>query len=102
MTGITRPSVPRPGQKQRQNHGPERSSVRPWDYQSASWQTIQGLRRGKQCLTNTVYSGGRELLTLTGNIIGQWKEYYSGLSQILEREVINNIKILNAFNLLNK
>ena len=52
------------------------------DYQSASekfWQTIRCLRRGKQSSTNTVYSGGGELLTLTGDIAGQWKEYFKDL-----------------------
>ena len=46
------------------------------DYQSASrkfWQTIQCRRRGKQVSTNTVYGGGGELLTSTGDIVGQWK-----------------------------
>ena len=31
------------------------------------------LRRGKQFSTNTVYSGGGELLTLTGDIVGRWQ-----------------------------
>uniref|UniRef100_A0A671XIN0 Reverse transcriptase domain-containing protein n=1 Tax=Sparus aurata TaxID=8175 RepID=A0A671XIN0_SPAAU len=52
------------------------------DYWSASkkfWQTIRRLRRGKQSSTNTVYSGGGELLTSTGDIVGRWKEYFEDL-----------------------
>ena len=52
------------------------------DYRSASrkfWQTIRCLRRGKQSSTNTVYSGGGELLTSTGDIVGRWKEYFEDL-----------------------
>uniref|UniRef100_A0A671UP04 Reverse transcriptase domain-containing protein n=1 Tax=Sparus aurata TaxID=8175 RepID=A0A671UP04_SPAAU len=52
------------------------------DYRSASkkfWQTIRRLRRGKQSSTNTVYSGGGELLTSTGDIVGRWKEYFEDL-----------------------
>ena len=53
------------------------------DYHSASrrkfWQTIRRLRRGKQSSTNTVYSGGGELLTSTGDIVGRWKEYFENL-----------------------
>ena len=52
------------------------------DYQSVSkqfWQTIRRLRRGKQSSTNTVYSGCGELLTLTGDIVGRWKEYFEDL-----------------------
>uniref|UniRef100_A0A671U0G4 Endonuclease/exonuclease/phosphatase domain-containing protein n=1 Tax=Sparus aurata TaxID=8175 RepID=A0A671U0G4_SPAAU len=40
------------------------------DYRLASkkfWQTIRCFRRGKQTSTNTVYSGGGELLTSTGD-----------------------------------
>ena len=43
------------------------------------WQTIRRLSRGKQSSTNTVYSGGRELLTLTRDIAGRWKEYFKDL-----------------------
>ena len=52
------------------------------DYWSASrkfWLTIWRLRRGKQPSTNTVYGGGGELLTSTGDIVGQWKEYFEDL-----------------------
>uniref|UniRef100_A0A673BTI1 Reverse transcriptase domain-containing protein n=1 Tax=Sphaeramia orbicularis TaxID=375764 RepID=A0A673BTI1_9TELE len=52
------------------------------DYRSASrkfWQTIRRLRRGKQCATNTVYSGSGELLTSTGDVVGRWKEYFEDL-----------------------
>ncbi len=52
------------------------------DYWLASkkfWQTIQHLRRGKRCPTNTVFSGGGKLLTSTGDIVGRWKEYFEDL-----------------------
>ena len=52
------------------------------DYRSASkkfWQTIWRLRRGRQSSTNTVYSGGGELLTSTGDIVGRWREYFEDL-----------------------
>ena len=52
------------------------------DYRSASrkfWQTIRRLRRGKQSSTNTVYSGGGELLTSTGDIVMRLKEYFKDL-----------------------
>ena len=52
------------------------------DYRLASkkfWQTVRRLRRGKQVSTNTVYSGGGELLTSTGDIVGRWKEYFEDL-----------------------
>ncbi|KAK3534104.1 hypothetical protein QTP86_002215 [Hemibagrus guttatus] len=44
------------------------------DYRTASgkfWQTVRCLRRGKQLSANTVYSGGGELLALTGDIVGR-------------------------------
>ncbi|KAK3549709.1 hypothetical protein QTP86_007157 [Hemibagrus guttatus] len=43
------------------------------------WQTAQSLRRGKQLSANTVYGGGGELLVSTGDIVGQWKEYFEDL-----------------------
>uniref|UniRef100_A0A8C1ILG2 Reverse transcriptase domain-containing protein n=1 Tax=Cyprinus carpio TaxID=7962 RepID=A0A8C1ILG2_CYPCA len=43
------------------------------------WQTLWHLRRGKQCPANTVYSGGGQLLTSTGDIVGRWKEYFEDL-----------------------
>ncbi|KAL0200215.1 hypothetical protein M9458_003402, partial [Cirrhinus mrigala] len=52
------------------------------DYRSALkrfWQTVRRLRRGKQCPANTVYSGGGNLLTSTGDIVGRWKEYFEDL-----------------------
>ena len=52
------------------------------DCRSASekfWQTIRRLRRGKQPSTNTVYSGGGELLNSTGDIVRRWKEYFEDL-----------------------
>ncbi|KAK3525519.1 hypothetical protein QTP86_033933 [Hemibagrus guttatus] len=52
------------------------------DYWMASgkfWQTVWHLRRGKQLFANTVYSGGGELLVLTGEIVGRWKEYFKDL-----------------------
>ncbi|KAK3548141.1 hypothetical protein QTP70_004858 [Hemibagrus guttatus] len=41
--------------------------------------TVWRLRRGKQFSANTVYSGGGALLTLTGDIVRQWKEYCKDL-----------------------
>ncbi|KAI3358894.1 hypothetical protein L3Q82_015286 [Scortum barcoo] len=35
--------------------------------------------RGKQYSANTVYSAGGELLTSTGDIVGQWKKYFEDL-----------------------
>ncbi|KAK3550822.1 hypothetical protein QTP70_005747 [Hemibagrus guttatus] len=52
------------------------------DYQTASGkfrQTVWRLRRGKQLSANTVYGGGGELLVLTGDIVGRWKEYFKDL-----------------------
>ena len=52
------------------------------DYRSVSktfWQTIRRLRKGKQSSTNTVYSGGGELLTSTGDIVRRGKEYFKDL-----------------------
>ncbi len=52
------------------------------DYWLASkrfWQTVRCLRRGKQCPTNAVYSGGGRLLTSTGDVVGRWKEYFEDL-----------------------
>ncbi|KAK3561507.1 hypothetical protein QTP86_006177 [Hemibagrus guttatus] len=36
-------------------------------------------KRGKQFSANTVYSGGGELLTSTGDIVRRWKEYFEDL-----------------------
>ncbi|KAK3515853.1 hypothetical protein QTP70_034764, partial [Hemibagrus guttatus] len=52
------------------------------DYRTASgkfWQTVRRLRRGKRLSANTVYSGDGELLASTGDIVGQWKEYFKDL-----------------------
>ena len=43
------------------------------------WQTIRRLRQGKQCFTNTVYSGDGVLLTSTGDVVRRWKEYFEDL-----------------------
>ncbi|KAI3375408.1 hypothetical protein L3Q82_021891 [Scortum barcoo] len=54
------------------------------DYRSASkrfWQTVRRLRRGKQYSANTVYSAGGELLTSTGDIVGQVEEILRGSPQ---------------------
>ena len=78
--GTGRPSV--------QQHGRSRKITRAWekaveeDYRSASkkfWQTIRRLRKGNQSSTNTVYSGGGELLTSTGDVVEWWKEYFEDL-----------------------
>ncbi|KAK3543202.1 hypothetical protein QTP70_012298 [Hemibagrus guttatus] len=55
------------------------------DYRTASgkfWQTIWHLRKGKQLSANTVYSG--ELLASTGDIVGQWKEYFEDLLNLTD------------------
>ncbi|XP_051929449.1 uncharacterized protein LOC127605710 [Hippocampus zosterae] len=52
------------------------------DFQTASrkfWSTIRCLRRGKQCTTNTVYSGDRALLTSTRDVVSRWTEYFEDL-----------------------
>ncbi len=52
------------------------------DYWLASkrfWKTIWCLRREKRCPTNTVFSGGGQLLTSTWDIVGRWKEYFEDL-----------------------
>ncbi|GAA6095909.1 receptor-type tyrosine-protein phosphatase F-like, partial [Tachysurus ichikawai] len=52
------------------------------DYRLASkkfWQTVQRLRRGKQCPAHTVYSVSGNLLTLTGEFLRRWKEYFEDL-----------------------
>ncbi|XDV52206.1 hypothetical protein PO909_020956 [Leuciscus waleckii] len=52
------------------------------DYRLASkrfWQTVRRLRRRKQCPTNAVYTGGGQLLTSTGDVVGRWKEYFEDL-----------------------
>ncbi|KAF7200479.1 transcript variant X4 [Nothobranchius furzeri] len=43
------------------------------------WQTVRRLRRGRQQLAHTVYSGDGELLTSTEAIVGRWKEYFEEL-----------------------
>ena len=65
-------------------------------YQSASrkfWQTIRRLRRGKQSSTNTVYGGGGELLTSTGDIIGRGKEYFEDLLNPTDRPSIEEAAV---------
>ncbi|XP_051922980.1 uncharacterized protein LOC127601606 [Hippocampus zosterae] len=52
------------------------------DFRTASrkfWSTIRRLRRGKQCTTNTVYSGDGALLTSTRDVVNQWAEYFEDL-----------------------
>ena len=52
------------------------------DFQLASrrfWQTVRRLSWAKQCFTNTVYSGDGMLLTSTGDVFQQWKEYFEDL-----------------------
>lgn len=41
---------------------------------STSWQTMLHLRRNKPCSSSTDYSGRRELLTSTGDIVRQGEE----------------------------
>ncbi|KAK0156417.1 Craniofacial development protein 2 [Merluccius polli] len=52
------------------------------DFRTASkrfWTTIRRLRRGKQCIVNTVYVGGGALLTSTRDVVDRWKEYFEDL-----------------------
>ncbi|KAK0150407.1 Craniofacial development protein 2 [Merluccius polli] len=52
------------------------------DFQTASkrfWTTIRRLRRGKQCIVNTVYGGDGALLTSTRDVVDRWKEYFEDL-----------------------
>ncbi|XP_051941766.1 uncharacterized protein LOC127614473 [Hippocampus zosterae] len=52
------------------------------DFRTASrkfWSTIRRLRRGKQCTTNTVYSGDGALLTSTRDVVNRWAEYFEDL-----------------------
>ncbi|KAM6983477.1 CD166 antigen homolog A [Tautogolabrus adspersus] len=52
------------------------------DFRLASrkfWQTFRQLRKRKQGLPQAVISSGGEPLTLTGDIFGQWKEYFEEL-----------------------
>ena len=51
------------------------------DFQTASkrfWTTIRRLRRGKQCIVNTVYGGDGALLTSTRDVVDRWKDTPSG------------------------
>ena len=43
------------------------------------WTTIRCLRRGKQCIINTVYGGDGALLTSTWDVVDRWKEYFEDL-----------------------
>ncbi|KAK0132211.1 putative uncharacterized transposon-derived protein F52C9.6 [Merluccius polli] len=43
------------------------------------WTTIRHLRRGKQCIVNTVYGGDGALLTSTWDVVDRWKEYFEDL-----------------------
>uniref|UniRef100_A0A3B3S8K7 Reverse transcriptase domain-containing protein n=1 Tax=Paramormyrops kingsleyae TaxID=1676925 RepID=A0A3B3S8K7_9TELE len=52
------------------------------DFRSASkrfWQAIRDIRRGKQLLVPTIYSGEGVLLTSPGDITRRWKEYFEDL-----------------------
>ncbi|KAK0156607.1 LINE-1 reverse transcriptase [Merluccius polli] len=52
------------------------------DFRTASkrfWTTIWRLRRGKQCIINTVYGGDGTLLTSTRDVVDRWKEYFEDL-----------------------
>ncbi|KAI3362613.1 hypothetical protein L3Q82_001626 [Scortum barcoo] len=83
LTGTGRPSKPQPGTvlEAKTRVWEEFGEAMEEDYRSASkrfWQTVRRLRRGrgKQYSANTVYSAGGELLTSTGDIVGQWKKKY--------------------------
>ncbi|KAK0132400.1 Craniofacial development protein 2 [Merluccius polli] len=52
------------------------------DFRTASkrfWTTIRRLRRGKQCIVNTVYGGDDALLTSTRDVVDRWKDYFEDL-----------------------
>ncbi|KAK0132885.1 Retrovirus-related Pol polyprotein from type-2 retrotransposable element R2DM [Merluccius polli] len=52
------------------------------DFRTASkrfWTTIRRLRRGKQCIVNTVYGGDGALLTSNWDVVDRWKEYFEDL-----------------------
>ncbi|KAK3568835.1 hypothetical protein QTP86_017957 [Hemibagrus guttatus] len=49
------------------------------EHSGGHWKPFGHLRRGKQLSANTVYGGGGELLFLTGDIVGRWKEYFEDL-----------------------
>uniref|UniRef100_A0AAY5K1H3 Endonuclease/exonuclease/phosphatase domain-containing protein n=1 Tax=Esox lucius TaxID=8010 RepID=A0AAY5K1H3_ESOLU len=52
------------------------------DYWLASkrfWQTVRRLRRGKQCPTNAVYSGGGQLFDHNWGCRRRWKEFFKDL-----------------------
>ncbi|KAK0156594.1 putative uncharacterized transposon-derived protein F52C9.6 [Merluccius polli] len=52
------------------------------DFRTASkrfWTTMRRLRRGKQCIVNTVYGGDGALLTSTRDVVDRWKEYFEDL-----------------------
>uniref|UniRef100_A0A8C6NIQ5 Reverse transcriptase domain-containing protein n=1 Tax=Nothobranchius furzeri TaxID=105023 RepID=A0A8C6NIQ5_NOTFU len=52
------------------------------DFHTASrrfWSTIRRLRGGKQCATNTIYSGDGVLLTSTQDVVDRWAEYFEDL-----------------------
>ena len=58
------------------------------DFRAASkrfWTTIRRLRRGKQCIVNTVYGGDSALLTSTRNVVDRWKEYLEDLLNPTDR-----------------
>lgn len=46
-------------------------------------QTIQPLRKGKQCLAQAVFNSGGELQSLTEDIVGQWKEHFEELFNLI-------------------
>ncbi len=72
--------------------------MRPWR-RTTGWprrdsgKPSRRLRRGKQCPTNAVYSGGGRLLTSTGDVVGRWKEYFEDL---LNRAVRSSIEEAEA------
>ncbi|XDV11655.1 hypothetical protein PO909_000531 [Leuciscus waleckii] len=84
LTGTDRPSGLQPGWlwRQKLSAWEEFGESMEKDYRLASkefWQTVWRLRRGNQCPTNAVYSGGGQLLTSTGDVVGRWKKYFEDL-----------------------
>ncbi len=66
------------------------------DFRSAPkkfWETFRCLRRGRQQLAPTVYSGCRELLTSTGEIVGQWKEHFEDLHNPFDMHSAEDIEL---------
>lgn len=49
----------------------EAMEIELWLASKKFWQTVRRLRKGKQGLAQALFGRGGELLTLTGDIVGQ-------------------------------